>query len=71
MALKRADELKPGDRIRMRVGYATVTKTEPLGDDRTLLTFTYGTKGPADNDLTVDVLDPDDPGEWVFYPDRD
>ncbi|OBL12963.1 hypothetical protein A5646_08780 [Mycobacterium sp. 1245499.0] len=61
VTLKRVDELKPGDRIRMKVGHATVVATEPLDDDRTLLTFTYGTKGPADNALTVDVLDDD---EW-------
>lgn len=59
--LKRVDELQPGDRIRMKVGHATVLATEPLDDDRTLLTFTYGTKGAADNALTVDVLDED---EW-------
>ncbi|MCA2242947.1 hypothetical protein JF781_11295 [Mycobacterium sp. WUMAC-067] len=59
MPLKRVDELKPGDRIRMKVGHATVVATEPLGDDRTLLTFTYGTTAPADSGLTVDVLDDD------------
>jgi hypothetical protein len=68
MPLKRADELKPGDRIRMRIGYAIVREVEPLEDDRTRLTFNYGTKGIADNHVTVDVLDPDDPGEWVFHP---
>ncbi|BBY11024.1 hypothetical protein [Mycobacterium marseillense] len=46
----------------MKVGHATVVATEPLGDDRTLLTFTYGTTAPADSDLTVDVLDDDDWG---------
>ncbi|MCV7242003.1 hypothetical protein H7J83_04465 [Mycobacterium mantenii] len=61
VTLKRVDELKPGDRIRMKIGHATVVATEPLEDDRTLLTFTYGTKGAADNALTVDVLDDD---EW-------
>lgn len=61
VTLKRVDELKPGDRIRMKVGHATVVATESLDDDRTLLTTTYGTKGPADNALTVDVLDDD---EW-------
>jgi hypothetical protein len=45
----------------MKIGHATVTDVEPLEDDRTLLTFLYGTKGAADNDLTVDVLDYD---EW-------
>lgn len=45
----------------MKIGHATVVATEPMGDDRTMLTFTYGTKGPADNALTVDVLDDD---EW-------
>ncbi|WP_156748672.1 hypothetical protein [Mycobacterium sp. E3198] len=61
MPLRRVDELKPGDRVRMKIGHATVVATEPLDGDRTLLTFLYGTKGPADNDLTVDVLDED---EW-------
>jgi len=61
--LKRVDELKPGDRIRMSIGHATVVKTEPLDEDRTLLTFLYGTEGPADNGLTVDVLDDDD---WAW-----
>lgn len=46
----------------MKVGHATVVATEPLDDDRTLLTFTYGTKAPADGSLTVDVLDDDDWG---------
>ncbi|OCB20868.1 hypothetical protein A5674_04440 [Mycobacterium malmoense] len=59
--LKRVDELVPGDKIRMKIGHATVVATEPLDDGCTLLTFAYGTKAPADNDLTVDVLDPD---EW-------
>ncbi len=59
--LKRIDELKPGDRIRMKIGHATVREVEPLADDRTMLTFAYGTKGPADNNVTVDVLDDD---EW-------
>jgi hypothetical protein len=54
--LKRVDHLQPGDRIRMTIGYATVVATEPLEDDRTMVTFAYGTKGAADNDLTVDVL---------------
>ncbi|MBI2695983.1 hypothetical protein [Mycobacterium nebraskense] len=45
----------------MRIGHATVVATEPLDDGRTLLIFAYGTKAPADNDLTVDVLNPD---EW-------
>jgi hypothetical protein len=54
---KRVDELKPGDRIRMKIGHATVIRVESLDDNRTLLTFAYGTKGAADNDLTVDVLD--------------
>ena len=58
---KRVDELKPGDKIRMKVGHATVIAAEPLEDGRTLLTFAYGTRGAADNDLTVDVLDDD---EW-------
>lgn len=61
MPLKRVDELKPGDKIRMKIGHATVVATEPLDDNRTLLTFYYGTQAPADNDLTVDVLDDD---EW-------
>jgi hypothetical protein len=59
--LKRVDELNPGDRIRMKIGHATVIGVESLDDDRTLLAFAYGTKGAADNDLTVDVLDDD---EW-------
>jgi hypothetical protein len=59
--LKRVDELKPGDKIRMKIGHATVVETEPLDEDRTLLTFLYGTKAPADNGVTVDVLDDD---EW-------
>jgi hypothetical protein len=59
--IKRVDELKPGDKVRMKIGHATVIAVEPLEDDRTLLTFAYGTKGAADNDLTVDVLDDD---EW-------
>ncbi|GFG96741.1 hypothetical protein [Mycobacterium timonense] len=46
----------------MKVGHATVVATESLDDDRTLLTFTYGTKAAADSDLTVDVLDDDDWG---------
>jgi hypothetical protein len=58
--LKRVDELKPGDRIRMKIGHATVVGTEPLDEDHTLLTFAYGTKGPAENDVTVDVLDDDE-----------
>ena len=45
----------------MKIGHATVVATESLDDDRTLLTFAYGTKVTADNDLTVDVLDDD---EW-------
>lgn len=45
----------------MKIGHATVVATEPLGDDQTLLTFLYGTKRPADNAVTVDVLDDD---EW-------
>ncbi|OBF75088.1 hypothetical protein A5750_11275 [Mycobacterium sp. 852002-51613_SCH5001154] len=61
MPLKRVDELEPGDKIRMKIGHATVVATEPLDDGRTLLSFAYGTKAPADNDLTVDVLNPD---EW-------
>jgi len=59
--LKRVDELKPGDKIRMKIGHATVVATEPLDDDGTRLTFAYGTKGIADNRVTVDVLDDD---EW-------
>lgn len=59
--LRRVDELKPGDRIRMKIGHATVVETQPIDGDRTLLIFLYGTKGAADNDLTVDVLDED---EW-------
>ena len=58
--LKRVDELKPGDRIRMKIGHATVVGTEPLDEDRTLLSFAYGTKGPAENHVTVDVLDDDE-----------
>lgn len=61
MTLKRIDELKPGDRIRMTIGHATVVDVEPLNADRTLLTFAYGTRRPADNDVTVDVLEDD---EW-------
>lgn len=45
----------------MKIGHATVVAAEPLDGNRTLLTFLYGTKGPADNDVTVDVLDDD---EW-------
>ncbi len=45
----------------MKIGHATVMAVEPLEDERTLLTFAYGTKGTADNDLTVDVLEDD---EW-------
>lgn len=45
----------------MKIGHATVVATEPLDDDQTLLTFLYGTKRPADNSVTVDVLDDD---EW-------
>ncbi len=45
----------------MKIGHAIVVGTEPLGEDRTLLTFAYGTKGTADNHVTVDVLDDD---EW-------
>ena len=45
----------------MKIGHATVMAVEPLEDERTLLTFAYGTKGAADNDLTVDVLEVD---EW-------
>ena len=58
--LKRVDELKPGDRIRMKIGHATVVGTQPLDEDRTLLSFAYGTKGPAENHVTVDVLDDDE-----------
>lgn len=53
--------MKPGDKIRMKIGHATVVATEPLDDERTMLTFFYGTKHAADNALTVDVLDDD---EW-------
>lgn len=45
----------------MKIGHATVVETEPLDEDRTLLTFLYGTKAPANNGVTVDVLDDD---EW-------
>lgn len=45
----------------MKIGHATVVATESLDDGRTLLTFMYGTNAAADNDLTVDVLNPD---EW-------
>jgi hypothetical protein len=45
----------------MAIGHATVVAVEPLEDNRTLLTFLYGTKGTADNDVTVDVLED---GEW-------
>jgi hypothetical protein len=61
VTLKRVDELKPGDRIRMTIGHATVVDVEPLNGDRTLLTFAYGTRRPADNDVTIDVLEDD---EW-------
>jgi hypothetical protein len=61
--LKRVDELRPGDRIRMKIGRATVVAVEALADDRTLITFAYGTKGAADNDLTVDVLAEDEWGD--------
>ena len=63
MPLKRVQDLKPGDRIRMTIGHATITDTQPLNNDRTQLTFLYGTTGPADNDLTVDVL-PDNEWGW-------
>lgn len=46
----------------MKIGHATVVGVEPLPHDQTLLTFAYGTKSAADNDLTVDVLDEDDWG---------
>jgi hypothetical protein len=62
MSLKRVDELRPGDRIRMTIGFATVVATEVLDEGRTLFTFRHGTKGAADNDLTVDVLSDDDSG---------
>lgn len=45
----------------MKIGHAVVVATESLDDNRTELTFYYGTKAAADNDLTVDVLNPD---EW-------
>jgi hypothetical protein len=61
VTLKRVDELEPGDRIRMEIGHATVVGTEPIDEDRTLITFLYGTRGAADNSVTVDVLDDD---EW-------
>jgi hypothetical protein len=44
----------------MKIGHATVVGTEPLDEDRTLLSFAYGTKGPAENHVTVDVLDDDE-----------
>jgi hypothetical protein len=47
----------------MTIGHATITETQPLDDDRTQLTFLYGTMGVADNDVTVDVL-PDDEWGW-------
>ncbi|MDP7735641.1 hypothetical protein [Mycobacterium paragordonae] len=47
----------------MTIGHATVVETEPLDRDRTMLTFRYGTRRPADNDVTVDVLEDD---EWVW-----
>jgi hypothetical protein len=61
MPLKRIEDLKPGDRIRMAIGHATIVETEPLEDDRTKLTFLYGAVGTADNHVTVDVLADD---EW-------
>jgi hypothetical protein len=61
--LKRVDQLKPGDRIRMKIGHATITETHPLPDNCTQITFSYGTIGVADNDLTVDVLG-DDQWGW-------
>lgn len=45
----------------MTIGHATVVEIEPLEGDRTMLTFLYGTQRPADNDVTVDVLEDD---EW-------
>ncbi len=45
----------------MTIGHATVVEIEPLEGDRTMLTFLYGTRRPADNDVTVDVLEDD---EW-------
>ncbi|OBJ52262.1 hypothetical protein [Mycobacterium asiaticum] len=62
MPLKRVDQLKPGDRIRMSIGHATLMEVKPLDDGQTQLTFLYGTVGVADNDLTVDVLEDDDWG---------
>ena len=63
MPPKRVQDLKVGDRIRMTIGHATITDTQPLDDDRTQLTFLYGTTGVADNEVTVDVL-PDDEWGW-------
>jgi hypothetical protein len=57
MTLKRVDELKPGDRIKMKIGSALITAVERLPDDRTMFTFGAGTQYPADNDLTVAVVD--------------
>ncbi|MDP7728945.1 MULTISPECIES: hypothetical protein [Mycobacterium] len=45
----------------MTIGHATVVEVEPLDRDRTMLTFRYGTRRPADNDVTVDVLEDE---EW-------
>jgi hypothetical protein len=64
MPLKRVDQLAPGDRVRMTIGHATITKVEPLPDERTLLTFLYGAVQPANNHLTVDVLAGDEWGNW-------
>jgi hypothetical protein len=61
--LKRVDQLKPGDKIRMKIGHATITETQPLPEERTQITFSYGTIGVADNYLTVDVLG-DDQWGW-------
>ncbi|SOX53312.1 hypothetical protein MAAFP003_1982 [Mycobacterium ahvazicum] len=47
----------------MKIGRATVVAVEALPDERTLITFAYGTRGAADNDLTVDVLDDDEWGD--------
>jgi hypothetical protein len=58
---KRADQIRPGDRVRMSIGSALVTAVEPLEDDRTMFTFLAGTKHPADNDLLVEVIEEGDP----------
>jgi hypothetical protein len=48
----------------MKYGHATVVSSEPIGNDRTRLSFLYGAVQCADNALTVDVLGDDEWGGW-------